>query len=126
MNILVCMKQVLDDSVEIGYDEATGKFTPDKVDPVENAFDTYALEMATRLKEKIGGEITLVSIGSDLAKNALKNGLVLKALSKRFHKFLHQKYQNTSIYAYFSVFSTALTLIFLAFNTSKTLQNKGF
>ncbi len=77
MNILVCMKQVLDDSVEIGYDEATGKFTPDKVDPVENAFDTYALEMATRLKEKIGGEITLVSIGSDLAKNALKNGLAV-------------------------------------------------
>ena len=77
MNILFCMKQLLDDSVEIGYDEATGKFTPDKVDPVENAFDTYALEMATRLKEKIGGEITLVSIGSDLAKSALKNGLAV-------------------------------------------------
>ena len=34
-------------------------------------------KMATRLKEKIGGEITLVSIGNDLAKNALKNGLAV-------------------------------------------------
>ena len=77
MNILVCMKQVLDDSVEIGYDESKGKFTPDGVPNVENAFDTYALEMATRLKEKVGGEITLVSIGSDAAKDALKNGLAV-------------------------------------------------
>lgn len=77
MNILVCMKQVLDDSVEIGYDESKGKFTPDGVPNVENAFDTYALEMATRLKEKVGGEIHLTSIGSEAAKDALKNGLAV-------------------------------------------------
>lgn len=77
MNILVCIKQVLDDSVEISYDEAKGKFTPDGVGNVENAFDTYALEMATRLKEQVGGEITLVSIGPEAAKDALKNGLAV-------------------------------------------------
>ncbi len=78
MNILVCLKQVLDDSVSIGYNEATGKFTPDNVDSVENAFDTYALEMATRLKESVGdANITLLSIGTDDAKVALKNGLAV-------------------------------------------------
>lgn len=78
MNILVCIKQVLDDSVEIGYDEAKGKFTPDGVSNVENAFDTYALEMAVRLKEALNeGEITLLSIGGEPAKDALKNGLAV-------------------------------------------------
>lgn len=78
MNILVCLKQVLDDSVSIGYNESTGKFTPDNIDNVENAFDTYALEMATRLKETLGdSKITLLSIGNSEAKVALKNGLAV-------------------------------------------------
>ena len=50
MNILVCIKQVPDDSVEI---HLNAEGTPDlaNVTPVVNAFDTYALEMAARLKE---------------------------------------------------------------------------
>ena len=42
MEILVCIKQVPDDSVEISLDEATGKPALDGVTPVVNAFDTYA------------------------------------------------------------------------------------
>ena len=57
MNILVCIKQVPDDSVEI---HLNAEGTPDlaNVTPVVNAFDTYALEMAARLKESSEGEVT--------------------------------------------------------------------
>ncbi len=67
MNILVCIKQVPDDSVEI---HLNAEGTPDlaNVTPVVNAFDTYALEMAARLKESSEGEVTVVCVGEDSAK----------------------------------------------------------
>ena len=55
MEILVCLKQVPDDSVEIHLKPGTEEVNLDGVTPVVNAFDTYALEMATRLKEAVGG-----------------------------------------------------------------------
>lgn len=79
MEILVCIKQVPDDSVEISLNSSTGKPNFDGVTPIVNAFDTYALEMATRLKEKAGGEITVVSIGDESVKNSLKNCLAVGA-----------------------------------------------
>lgn len=79
MEILVCIKQVPDDSVEIYLNSSTGKPNLDGISEIVNAFDTYALEMATRLKEKIGGEITVVSIGDESVKNSLKNCLAVGA-----------------------------------------------
>ena len=80
MEILVCIKQVPDDSVEISLDEATGKPALDGVTPVVNAFDTYAEEMAVRLKEAVAeSEVTVVSIGDDSVKNSLKNCLAVGA-----------------------------------------------
>ena len=73
MEILVCVKQVPDDSVEISLDPKTGAPALDGVTPVVNAFDTYALEMAVRLKEAAGGEVTVLSIGDESVKNSLKN-----------------------------------------------------
>jgi electron transfer flavoprotein alpha/beta subunit len=77
MEILVCIKQVPDDSVEISLNSETGKPALEEVTQVVNAFDTYALEMATRLKEKVGGEIVVVSIGDESVKNSLKNCLAV-------------------------------------------------
>lgn len=79
MEILVCIKQVPDDSVEISLNSSTGKPNLDGITQIVNAFDTYALEMATRLKEKVGGEITVVSIGDESVKNSLKNCLAVGA-----------------------------------------------
>ncbi|MFR2713828.1 MAG: electron transfer flavoprotein subunit beta/FixA family protein [Pilosibacter sp.] len=79
MEILVCVKQVPDDSVEISLDPKTGAPALDGVTPVVNAFDTYALEMAVRLKEAAGGEVTVLSIGDESVKNSLKNCLAVGA-----------------------------------------------
>lgn len=73
MKLLVCIKQVPDDSVEIKLNEASQTADLNGVTPVVNAFDTYALEMAVRLKEAVGGEVTVLSVGDDSVKNSLKN-----------------------------------------------------
>lgn len=79
MEMLVCIKQVPDDSVEISLDPAAKEPALEGITPVVNAFDTYALEMAARLKETLGGEITVVSIGNEGVKNSLKNCLAVGA-----------------------------------------------
>ena len=78
MEILVCIKQVPDDSVSIKMNPATGAPDLASVTPIVNAFDTYALEMATRLKEAVGGTVTVVSVGAD-AKDSIKSCLAVGA-----------------------------------------------
>ena len=78
MEILVCIKQVPDDSVSVKMNPATGAPDLSGITPIVNAFDTYALEMATRLKEAVGGTVTVVSVGAD-AKDAIKSCLAVGA-----------------------------------------------
>lgn len=73
MEILVCIKQVPDDSEDIRLDNVA------KITPVVNAFDTYALEMAARCKEANGGNVTVVTIGDDTAVTELKSCLAVGA-----------------------------------------------
>lgn len=84
MEILVCIKQVADDSVEIAMNPTTGKPALEGVAEVVNAFDTYALEMATRLKEAKGGNICVLSLGGATTTNSLKNCLAVGA-DEAFH-----------------------------------------
>ena len=80
MEILVCIKQVADDSVEIFMNENTGKPALEGVEKVVNAFDTYALEMAARLKEAKGDTtISVLSLGGEDVTNSLKNCLAVGA-----------------------------------------------
>ena len=78
MNILVCIKQVPDDSIEVHLG-ADGTPAIADITKVVNAFDTYALEMATRLKENLGddSQITVLCVGPDEAKTSLKNCLAV-------------------------------------------------
>ena len=78
MEILVCIKQVPDDSVSVKMNPATGAPDLASITPIVNAFDTYALEMATRLKEAVGGTVTVVSVGAD-AKDSIKSCLAVGA-----------------------------------------------
>lgn len=79
MEILVCMKQVPDDSVEIHLG-ADGKPDLSQADPQGNAFDTYALELAVRYIEEHGGNVTVASVGSEDNKTCLKNSLAVGAV----------------------------------------------
>lgn len=78
MEILVCVKQVPDADVEVNLN-AAGAPDVEKIAPVVNAFDGYALEMATRFKEANGGTVVVISIGTDAVKDSLKNCLAVGA-----------------------------------------------
>lgn len=77
MNILVCVKQVLD----------IGEIKPDGdglvltgVPRIVNPYDTYALETAARIKDAVPGtKITVLTAGETGAKDALKSCLAVGA-----------------------------------------------
>ena len=78
MELLVCIKQVPDDSVSVGLN-ADGTPKLDEITPVVNAFDTYALEMAARFKEAHGGSVTVLTVGGEGAVPALRSCLAVGA-----------------------------------------------
>ena len=74
MKILVCMKQV-PDTAEIQIDPETNTLIRTGVPAIVNPFDSYALEFAVRLKEAHGGSVTVLSMGPEQAKAALRECL---------------------------------------------------
>lgn len=76
MEIIVCAKQVPDVAeAELKITEA-GKSVETEHLPLDiNEWDNYALEEALLLKEKFGGKVTLITIGSERANELLKMGL---------------------------------------------------
>lgn len=74
MNMLVCIKQV-PDTTEIKIDPVTNTLIRAGVPSIVNTFDTYALEMAARLKDVAGGRIVVLSMGPEQAKDALRQCL---------------------------------------------------
>ncbi len=67
MKILVCIKQVPDTN-KVAVDPETGALIRSGVDSKMNPYDLYAIETAMRIKEKYGGEITVLSMGPPQAK----------------------------------------------------------
>lgn len=77
MELLVCIKQVPDDSVTVTLENGAPKL--DGITPVVNAFDTYALEMAARFKEEHGGNVSVLAVGGDEVIPALRSCLAVGA-----------------------------------------------
>lgn len=79
MNIIVCVKQVPDPETpasQFKVDEAAKKVIPAPgIAPTVNQYDANAVEAAIKLKEANGGKITVVSIGSSQARDAIKQAL---------------------------------------------------
>jgi electron transfer flavoprotein beta subunit len=74
MNILVCVKQV-PDTTEIKIDPVTNTLIRAGVPSIVNTYDGFALEMAVRLAEVSGGQVVVVSMGPEQAKEALRTCL---------------------------------------------------
>ena len=70
MKIIVCIKQV-PDTTEVTINPETGTLMREGVPSIVNPFDLYAIEEGLRIKEKIGGTITVVTMGPPQAKEAL-------------------------------------------------------
>ncbi len=76
MKILVCVKQV-PDTTEIKIDPVKKTLIRDGVPSIVNPFDTYALEMAARIKDAGGASITILSMGPAQAESAIRQCLAV-------------------------------------------------
>jgi electron transfer flavoprotein beta subunit len=83
MHIVVTIKQVPDPDIPPSHfkvDQASNRVIPPSgVAPVMNGYDANALEAALRLKEAVGGEVTIISLGAAEARDTLKRGLAMGA-----------------------------------------------
>jgi electron transfer flavoprotein beta subunit len=83
MNIIVCVKEISDP--EIPSDrfrldtEAKRVIPPEGIAPIMNPYDERAVELAMRLKEKHGGKITVVTLGSPTSVRVVKHALSMGA-----------------------------------------------
>ncbi|MEA4900525.1 electron transfer flavoprotein subunit beta/FixA family protein [Desulfitobacterium sp.] len=74
MHFVVCLKQVPDTS-EVRIDPVTNTLMRQGVPSIINPYDAHALEEAICLKEKVGGKVTIVSMGPPQAIEALRKGM---------------------------------------------------
>lgn len=83
MNMIVCVKQVLDPEAppaSFKIDPSTNKVIPPQgVAPVISPFDEQAVEAALRIKDAHGGKITVLSLGNKLARDVVKKPLSMGA-----------------------------------------------
>ena len=77
MNILVPVKSVVD--VELNIRVKDGKVVEDGLNYVLNRWDETAVEAALQIKEAVGGEVTVVTIGGDKSAEALRKALAMGA-----------------------------------------------
>jgi electron transfer flavoprotein beta subunit len=78
VNILVLVKQVLQ-TAELKVDKGTKTIITQGVPRVISETDKNAIEEAVRIKEKLGGKITAITLGPPEAKEALREALAMGA-----------------------------------------------
>ncbi len=71
---VVCIKQV-PDSTEVRIDPKTNSLRREGVPSIINPYDAHAVEEALRAKERLGGRVTLLSMGPAQAAEALRKAL---------------------------------------------------
>lgn len=74
MDIIVCIKQV-PDTTNVGINPETNTLIREGVESIINPFDMYAIEEAVRMKEKVGGKVTVISMGPPQADAALREAI---------------------------------------------------
>lgn len=78
MNIIVCIKQV-PDTAEVRINPETNTLIREGVPSIINPYDLHALEAALQIKEKIGGKVTVITMGPPQAEEALREAISMGA-----------------------------------------------
>ena len=78
MNIIVCIKQV-PDTAEVRINPETGTLIREGVPSIINPFDMHAIEAGLLLREKVGGKVTVLTMGPPQAESALRDALAMGA-----------------------------------------------
>ena len=78
MEILVCIKQV-PESNKVEVDPVTGVLNRSSAASKMNPYDLYALETALRLRQELGGRVSVMTMGPAQAEAALRECLAIAA-----------------------------------------------
>ena len=76
MKIVVCIKQV-PETADVRINPETNTLIREGVQSMINPFDEYAIEEALRLKEKVGGEVIVITMAPPQGVEALKEAVSL-------------------------------------------------
>ena len=77
MNIFVLMKRTFDTEEKITL--SGGKINEDGAEFIINPYDEYAVEEAIRVRDAQGGEVTVVTVGTEEAEKQLRTALAMGA-----------------------------------------------
>ncbi|KAB2334154.1 electron transfer flavoprotein subunit beta/FixA family protein [Bacillus mesophilum] len=77
MNIYVLLKRTFDTEEKITI--SSGKINEDGAEFIINPYDEYAVEEAIQVREAHGGEVTVVSVGSEEGEKQLRTALAMGA-----------------------------------------------
>lgn len=78
MKIVVCIKQV-PDAKDVRLDPKTNTLSREGVQSIINPYDRHALEEAVRTKEKLGGTVTVITMGPPQAAEILREAVACGA-----------------------------------------------
>lgn len=78
MHVVVCIKQV-PDSAQIRVHPVTNTIMRQGVPTIVNPYDLFALEEALKLRDKFGGEVTVLTMGPPSAEESLRRALTYGA-----------------------------------------------
>jgi electron transfer flavoprotein beta subunit len=79
VNIIVCLKQVPDTETQIKVAPDAKSIVTDDIKWVMNPYDEFGVEEALQIKERMGGEVTVVSLGPKRATEAIRTALAMGA-----------------------------------------------
>ncbi|WP_046174011.1 electron transfer flavoprotein subunit beta/FixA family protein [Domibacillus indicus] len=77
MNLIVLMKRTFDTEEKITISD--GRIQEDGAEFIINPYDEYAIEEAIQLRDKHGGEVTVITVGNDDAEKQLRTALAMGA-----------------------------------------------
>lgn len=76
MNIIVCVKQV-PGTTEVKMNKETNTIIREGIESIINPFDTFAIEEALKIKDKVNGKVTALSMGIPNTSTLLKQAMSL-------------------------------------------------
>ena len=108
MKILVCIKQV-PDTAEVKLDPKTGTLIRDGVPSIINHDDKAGLEAALKLRDEVGGTVSVVCMGPPQADVALREALAMGA--DEAYLLSAREFGGSDTYATATIIATALKKI---------------
>jgi electron transfer flavoprotein alpha/beta subunit len=78
VNYIVCIKQV-PDTAEVRINPETNTLIREGVPSMINPYDMHAIEAAIQIREKVGGKVTVITMGPPQAEEALREAISLGA-----------------------------------------------